>query len=41
MSRSYSNDERDTLDDPAREIVVLHPRVIDPIARGAKANAQT
>ena len=41
MSRSYSNDERNTLDDTAPEIVVLHPRVIDPIARGAEANAQT
>jgi fatty-acyl-CoA synthase len=40
MSRSFSNDERNGLDDTARQIVVSHPRVIDLIARGAKANPQ-
>ena len=41
MSRGFSNDERNTLDDAALEIVVLHPRVIDLIARGARADPQT
>jgi fatty-acyl-CoA synthase len=38
MSRSYSNDERNKLDDAARGIVDAHTRVIDLIARGARAN---
>jgi fatty-acyl-CoA synthase len=40
MSRSFSNDERQRLDDTARQIVDAHPRVIDLIARGADANPQ-
>ena len=40
MSRSFSNDERQKLDDTARQIVDAHPRVIDLIARGADANLQ-
>src|SRR4030088_1713008 len=38
MSRSYSNDDRNKLDDAARGIVDAHTRVIDLIARGARAN---
>ena len=38
MSRSFSNDERNRLDDTARGIVDAHPRVVDLIARGAGAN---
>jgi fatty-acyl-CoA synthase len=38
MSLSYSNDERNRLDDTARGIVDTHPRVTDLIARSARAN---
>src|SRR4051794_29557388 len=38
MSRSYFNDERNALDATARAIVEAHPRVIDLIARGARAD---
>jgi hypothetical protein len=40
MSRSFSNGERQRLDDTARQIVDAHPRIIDLIARGADANPQ-